>query len=281
MTADIHASMIATDFNQLASLRAEAANQSPGTLRKAAQQFESLFAQMLIKNMRATSLGDGVFDSDQSRFYRDLFDQQIAVELSSNGSLGIADLMVRQLGGPAAHENRIETKPIAADAREFAEAVWPHIQKAARELNVSPRGLLAQTTLETGWGKYVPAFPNGESSFNLFGIKAGKNWQGRKVMANTLEYEDGLPAKQRAAFRAYDSIAESVADYTDLLRNGPRYAEVLKHGGTPEGFATQLQRAGYATDPSYAAKVRGLANDKNFTEMYSALQNATAAPINR
>ncbi|MCG8434255.1 MAG: rod-binding protein, partial [Gammaproteobacteria bacterium] len=135
MTADIHASMIATDFNQLASLRAEAANQSPGTLRKAAQQFESLFAQMLIKNMRATSLGDGVFDSDQSRFYRDLFDQQIAVELSSNGSLGIADLMVRQLGGPAAHENRIETKPIAADAREFAEAVWPHIQKAARELN--------------------------------------------------------------------------------------------------------------------------------------------------
>ena len=62
-------------------------------LRKVAREFESLFTHMLLKNMRAASLGEGAMDSEQSRFYRDMFDQQMASELSSGRGLGIADLV--------------------------------------------------------------------------------------------------------------------------------------------------------------------------------------------
>jgi len=69
----------------------------PKTLRAVAQQFESLFIGMMLKSMRDAKLGDGLFDSDQSRFYQDLFDQQLSASLSQGRGLGIADLLVRSL----------------------------------------------------------------------------------------------------------------------------------------------------------------------------------------
>ena len=69
----------------------------PKTLRAVAQQFESLFIGMMLKSMRDAKLGDGLFDSDQSRFYQDLFDQQLSQSLSQGRGLGIADLLVRSL----------------------------------------------------------------------------------------------------------------------------------------------------------------------------------------
>ncbi|HUO95026.1 MAG TPA: flagellar assembly peptidoglycan hydrolase FlgJ [Steroidobacteraceae bacterium] len=74
-----------------------AAPTDPKTLRAVAQQFESLFIGMMLKSMRDAKLGDGLFDSDQSRFYQDLFDQQLSQSLSQGRGLGIADLLVRSL----------------------------------------------------------------------------------------------------------------------------------------------------------------------------------------
>lgn len=71
-------------------------------LKEAAQQFEAIFMRMLLSSMRKAQdvlESDSPFNSESSKFYRDMHDQQMAVELSSNGSLGLTDLIVRQLGG--------------------------------------------------------------------------------------------------------------------------------------------------------------------------------------
>lgn len=94
-----------TDFSGLASLRAQARDDSQGALREVAQQFESIFTQMLLKSMRAASLGDGIFDSNESKTYMDMFDQQLSVSMAASGKgMGIADMLVKQLGtvAPAA-----------------------------------------------------------------------------------------------------------------------------------------------------------------------------------
>lgn len=71
-------------------------------LQEAAQQFEAIFMKMLLKSMRQAQdvlESDSPFNSESTKFYRDMHDQQMAVELSSNGSLGLSELIVRQLGG--------------------------------------------------------------------------------------------------------------------------------------------------------------------------------------
>jgi len=71
-------------------------------LQEAAQQFEAIFMKMLLKSMRKAQEvleSDSPFNSESTKFYRDMHDQQMTVELSSNGSLGLSDLIVRQLGG--------------------------------------------------------------------------------------------------------------------------------------------------------------------------------------
>ena len=109
------------DLQSLAPLR-QAASESPDdveTLREVAQQFESMFMQMVLKSMRDASLGEGLFDSKQSLFYRDMLDQQMSVKLAGNGGMGLADLLVEQLsrnslvGRPDAFE-------LARDRNDFA-----------------------------------------------------------------------------------------------------------------------------------------------------------------
>lgn len=86
------------DFSGLSQLKAEARQDENAALKEVAQQFESLFLGMMLKSMRAASLGEGLMDSDQSNFYRDMYDQQLATDLGQSGSLNLSDLIVRQLG---------------------------------------------------------------------------------------------------------------------------------------------------------------------------------------
>ncbi|MDP1957651.1 MAG: glucosaminidase domain-containing protein, partial [Rhodocyclaceae bacterium] len=91
-------------------------------------------------------------------------------------------------------------------------------------------------------------------SHNLFGIKAGSNWQGAVVSAPTTEYEGGVAVQRVERFRAYGSYAEAFQDYAQLLAKSPRYREVVASTDAAS-FARGLQRAGYATDPLYASKL--------------------------
>jgi len=279
-----------TDFSQLAELKLKARRGQKAALEEAAGQFEALFLEMMLKQMRQANFGDPIFDDDRTRFYREMYDHQLALHLSRQGSLGIADLLVRQLGGeepsgkrdaldlqdyrrltvptpppPISRKKAPPPHPEAASLAEpvpgrftspqqFVETLLPEARRAAAQIGIDPRLLLAQAALETGWGKKIIHHPDGRSSHNLFNIKAGRSWSGDRVQVDTLEYLDGVAVRKRAAFRAYASYRQSFDDFIDLLRQ-PRYAEALRQVHDPQRYLQALQQAGYATDPDYAAKI--------------------------
>lgn len=282
------------DPTALASLRREARTQSPDALREVARQFESLFTRMLLKSMREAGFGDPLTGSDGEGFYRELYDDQLAVELSRGTGLGLADLLVEQLArarlvaAPAAGQvNGASGAPgegaaPGADAqRAFVDQLWPHAESAGRALGIDPHAIVAQAALETGWGRRLPAAASGASSFNLFGIKAGRGWQGGIVEASTQEFTDGIPGMRTARFRAYESFADSVRDYTNLLAGSPRYAQARGLGHDAHAFGAALQAAGYATDPEYGNKLAALAEQVALLRAGSALKNPSPAPMQR
>jgi len=290
MTAELSAAYTYTDFQGLADLRRMAREEAPEAADAAARQFEALFIQMMLKSMRDAMPADSGMDSDQVRFYREMFDQQIALEMSRGEGIGLRESLLRELGpggrdsggiaelrmperrvpvrpawptmeaavrsAPSQPGTALERAPWRVESPEiFIEQLWPHAESAGAALGIAPEVLLAQSALETGWGRHVMAHGDGSSSHNLFGIKADARWTGRRVHVNTLEYVNGVPEQQRAAFRSYDSPAESFADYVDFLQRNPRYRTALAQAPDAEGYLRGLQSAGYATDPRYADKI--------------------------
>ncbi|KAF1685586.1 flagellar assembly peptidoglycan hydrolase FlgJ [Pseudoxanthomonas broegbernensis] len=157
----------------------------------------------------------------------------------------------------------------------FVAGIWHHAQSAARELGVDARALVAQAALETGWGRRQIQRQGGDSAHNLFGIKAA-GWKGERATAGTHEYVDGVRVSEKAEFRAYASPAESFADYVRMLKNNPRYRQALQSGGDVKRFAQALQNAGYATDPSYAAKITAIANGPTIGRAVQAIAGVAA-----
>jgi flagellar protein FlgJ len=132
--------------------------------------------------------------------------------------------------------------------------------------------LVAQSALETGWGRKVTTGAGGGSSFNLFNIKAGQSWSGEIAQVSTLEFDKGVAAMEKAAFRVYDSLADAFADYVDLLKSSPRYQKALEVAADSKQFLQELQRAGYATDPGYAEKILGILDQENYQSVLSTLK---------
>ncbi|MFA6311246.1 MAG: flagellar assembly peptidoglycan hydrolase FlgJ [Sterolibacterium sp.] len=280
------------DVKGLADLKRQVHENSPQGIKQAAQQFEALFLQIVLKSMREATPHEGMFDSDQSRMYESLLDQQLAQVLSAKGKgTGLAAMIERQLSranidpqslgdlplAPPAQPYLLPAAPVSMPlprsgggltsldnlpsidsappaSREFVNRVWPHAYEASRATGIPAHFMVAQAALETGWGKSEPRFSDGRPSYNLFGIKAGKNWSGAVIESVTSEYVDGSPQKQVERFRAYPSYAEAFRDYASLLTSNPRYAAVVG-SQDPSVFARGLQKAGYATDPMYAAKL--------------------------
>lgn len=283
------------DFPGLAALRGAARDRREDAAALAARQFEALVLQMMVRSMRDATPGDPLFGSSAGRFYRDLFDQQLALTLAQGQTVGLAEMLLGQLreagalapsplGGPAAsdppargiHPSRSGPFPGApgleadapgpgpgavggaggADGRQaFARALRRDAERAGRALGVDPDLLVAQVALETGWGRSILRHADGQSSNNLFNIKASPGWDGDTVSVSALEYEGGVAVRRTAAFRAYPSFAESFDDYVALVQGSPRYARALASAGDPRAYARELQAAGYATDPQYADKV--------------------------
>jgi flagellar protein FlgJ len=129
---------------------------------------------------------------------------------------------------------------------------------AERASGIPAAFMIAQAAHESGWGRREIRHADGRPAYNLFGIKAGAQWKGPVAEVVTTEYVDGKPQRAMQKFRAYASYAESFADYAMLMKTQPRYQAVLDAGGNAQAFAQGLQRAGYATDPRYAAKLAGV-----------------------
>lgn len=318
-----------TDIQGLTGLAAAARRDGKAALPAVARQFEAVFAQMLIKSMRAANFGGGILDSPQSEQWQGMFDNQLALSLANDGKgLGIATMLVRQLGGasqgtgadaatdpaasvPAAIPSgtggnaatgshaaapglldraarlvqsagstalRAARDLVFSGPDDFVQKLAPYARAVATRLGVSVRAVLAQAALETGWGQHMPRQADGSASNNLFGIKAGDGWQGKQVNVPTLEVEDGVPVRRNAAFRAYAGPARAFADYARMLGNNPRYAGALGHGEDVARFAQALHRAGYATDPAYAAKLTAIANSPTMRDALSSLKDSATLP---
>src|SRR5690606_25165545 len=138
--------------------------------------------------------------------------------------------------------------------RSFVDRMAAAAELAARRSGVPAKLILSQAALESGWGQREILRPDGRSSHNLFGIKAGEGWHGDVVHVMTTEYEDGVPRRMSQPFRAYGSYAESFQDYADLIGNSARYSQVAA-APSAETAARRIQAAGYATDPGYADKL--------------------------
>lgn len=104
-------------FGDLKRLAAD--GNSPEALRATAQQFEAVFMQMVFKAMREATPEGGLFDSEHTRMFQSMHDQQVASDISSSGKgMGLADAIFRQLGGEAMQAER-EHGHIGPDGRRY------------------------------------------------------------------------------------------------------------------------------------------------------------------
>ena len=121
---------IYTDLSTLNQLR-DNSSPAPARLEDAAEQFAAIFLQMTMKSMREAGFGDGLLDNQQSLMYRDLYDQQLALELSQSEGFGLAELIVKQLGGSTEPPPPVPENAAAALVRAYG---------AVETTQVQPRG---------------------------------------------------------------------------------------------------------------------------------------------
>lgn len=281
-TSAVNGNALASDARSLDALK-RSANADPKTAaREAARAFEGLFMQQLMKSMREATPSAGMLDNEATKLGTEMLDQQRITQFTQAGSLGpgsLSDVIARQLErqmgltpGPipkvtsanttaqpldrTGQATRIPEKGAAGFVQQHTEAA----KAAERATGIPAEFMISQAALETGWGRKEIRHADGTSANNLFGIKAGGSWNGPVAEVTTTEYVNGKPQKMVQKFRAYASYEESFADYARLMKDNPRYERVLASGASAQGFASGLQRAGYATDPAYADKLTRVIN---------------------
>jgi len=159
---------------------------------------------------------------------------------------------------------------------QFVILYYPFAKKAEQIKGVPVLFALAQSALESGWGKHTP-------NNMLFGIKKGSGrnyggWSGESQLITTTEYSSsstknypvilpGYPIRSSSGkwkyrikdfFRAYGSPLGSLLDWAGLLTGNARYRKALRYKKEPYQFAKEVIRGGYATDPNYLSKVSGI-----------------------
>ncbi|MBF2488962.1 GW domain-containing glycosaminoglycan-binding protein [Listeria marthii] len=140
-----------------------------------------------------------------------------------------------------------------ASQQAFIDKIAPAAQASQEKYHLLSSITLAQAILESGWGKSGLA----TKGYNLFGIKGKYN--GQSVIMTTSEYVNGEWIRIDAEFRKYPSWNESVTDHTLLLVNGTSWNKNLYKKVVDatdyKVAAMELQKAGYATSPTYGASL--------------------------
>lgn len=335
------------DLNALQSLKHQSKTDRDGALDTAAKHFESIFVSMMIKSMRDANkvFSEGnLLQSNQSDFYQQMFDSQMAVSLSTGKGIGLAEVIKRQLSkGVGDQEASLNAFPLDAQNKPYTLAdyarqpfvspekvreiesalskvdeslsassiqvsvtgdsvagdkltgdeidfsspdkyiasLYPYAKQVEQETGIDARLMLAQSALETGWGKHQILNDDGSPSHNLFGIKAQSGWGGDVTNITTTEFRQGIAVKEKADFRAYPTYADSFSDYANFLNSNARYEEALKQADKPYDFARELQDAGYATDPDYANKINRIIDRYMNIEDLSELSANASTNLNR
>ncbi|WP_094108123.1 flagellar assembly peptidoglycan hydrolase FlgJ [Lonsdalea populi] len=305
-TSSVDQASAAYDVKSLNKLRNDAVKNEPSALKNVARQVEGLFVSMMLKSMRSALPQEGLLSSDQTRLYTSMYDQQVAQDLSAKGlglADMMVKQLSRNANEPIGNGVGTTPMPVSKDDFLTSSAFPPALMgeflkrtnqdgerstKAAPELPPSSEDftnrlsmpsmiaslktgiphhlIMAQAALESGWGKREITTSDGKPSHNLFGVKAGSNWDGKVTEIMTTEFENGRAYKVKEKFRVYDSYLDSINDYISLLTDNARYKGVV-NANSAESAAYELQRAGYATDPRYGDKlVQIIGQIKNTTE---------------
>ncbi len=143
------------DPNALGDLKRLARNNDPEALKAAARQFESLFLGMVLKSMRASVQGSGLMDNESTKLYQSLLDQQLAANMAASGGSGLANALVRQLGGdqttPPTAEEIARGFDMATVIRRPANAAvtpMPPVDDTARSAAIRRSTTIAPTPAE-------------------------------------------------------------------------------------------------------------------------------------
>ncbi|NVO11721.1 MAG: glucosaminidase domain-containing protein [Bacteroidales bacterium] len=153
---------------------------------------------------------------------------------------------------------------------QFVESFFSYAFNSQKTYGVPFEVALAQSILETGYGKFAPGNM-------MFGVKAGSNWKGDKQLIKTTEYHDTDKVKYpeiiriekqpngkylytvRDYFRKYPTPQESFNDYAIMLTKN--FKTAFQYSSDPFRFAKELALRGYATDPNYYSKLESLIKD--------------------
>lgn len=154
--------------------------------------------------------------------------------------------------------------------KEFVKKYKPFALETERKTGISHLFILAQSALETGWGNRAPGNM-------MFGVKASISTPlEKRQLVQTTEILSTDKAKfpviisiekrpdgrfkyiVKDWFRKYDSTEESFTDHASLFMNNKRYAKALLVKSDPYKFAEEVAQAGYATEPTYAERLKGV-----------------------
>lgn len=297
-----------TDIHQLQKINELGREDKQAAFGEMAKQFESLFIDSMLKQMRqaSSSISDGgLFDSNDMKLYQQMFDQQLALSLSQGGGMGLADMIERQLQQQYMAEQqdpnaKIELAPLPersalkALAHEIKQAdVTPQqlqlknpqaehsvaATPAEFVANIAPFAKQAGEKLGVDYKVIIAqaALESGwgksDNGNNLFGIKANADWQGLSQQKGTQEFVAGQMQTQTAQFRGYQNYAQSVGDYADFINNSPRYQDAVKQTDAQQ-YIQSLQQSGYATDPNYSQKVMRIYGGQTLQQALNQYQQA-------
>ncbi len=156
MAASDFSQINALDPNTLGGLRRLSKESSPEATKEAARQFEALFVQQMLKSMRDATPKGSMFDSDETRMYQSLLDQQMSMQLSTRaGGIGLAKVIERQLN-PGKTAVTLPDGPVPLDAairRGFDGAVSPSAGTASQAAKTAGAAASSAATA-------VPMLPN-------------------------------------------------------------------------------------------------------------------------
>lgn len=265
-------SIATSDFQGLNELKVQAKNNAKEALPEVAKQFEGIFLQSMLKSMRMGQHfldESSPFSGKNEATFQEMLDTQYASTIAESKGIGLAALLAKQLENSVGDKanNSVNSSTEVNNTKvtnseeslsvvdDFVKSVWPTAKQAASLIGLDPKLLVAQAALETGWGKFVTRDTDGSSSNNLFNIKIGPHSEVESIQVKTTEYIADTPIKINASFRKYPSIEHSFHDYVSLIKGSERYQMALANAANPEIYVSELNKAGYATDPNYSNKI--------------------------
>lgn len=147
------------------------------------------------------------------------------------------------------------------DKKQFIDLVKDGALKGQKDYGILPSLIIAQAILESAWGSSGLS----KRANNLFGIKAGASWSGKRITMDTAEWYGDKKQIVKAEFRAYDSFKESIEDHNKLL-SYTRY-KPLGQCKDYKAACYKVYECGYATDPEYPEKLISLIEENRLYEL--------------